>query len=159
MCCAVAPAKEALGTPGTAGDPWGHGLCLHAEKEVETPPQGTIRGGGFGACSRVWVLEVGEVSQPGLPPALWEKRKGEIMGVIFSFLMKMSLFALVEKPISCSSKTLPEEWWGQLRGTLQTPLQGVGQHRYFWVAGGLCWAMAGEGGGVQALPLAVTELP
>lgn len=66
----VPPAKEALGT--TEGL-WGHGMCFHAE---ERTPQGTVRGAGFGASSRGWVLEVG-LAQPGLPPALLEKKKGK----------------------------------------------------------------------------------
>lgn len=105
---------------GSPGDPWGHGLCFHAEEQVEIP-QGTVRGCGFGACSRVWVLEVGEVAQPGLPSPLLEKQKGEVMGFFFSFLMKESLFALVEKPSPCPSKTLSAGWWGQPRGALQNP--------------------------------------
>lgn len=71
---------------GSPGDPWGHGLCFHAEEQVETrPPKEPSEGvGGFGACSRVWVSEAGGVAQPGLPLALLEKQKEEIMGVFFS---------------------------------------------------------------------------
>lgn len=92
-------------------------------------PQGTVRGAGVGASSRGWVLEVG-LAQPGLPPALLEKQKGDIMGggvcVCQFFLMKKSLFALVEKPISCPSKTLSAGWWCRPRGALQSPLRGMG---------------------------------
>lgn len=82
MGCVVAPAKEALGTPGDMA-------CVSTQKSRlrhTHTPQGTARGGGFGACSRVWVLEVGGVAQPGLPLVLLEKQKGEIMGVFFQFL-------------------------------------------------------------------------
>lgn len=92
MGCMLAPAKEPL---GTLRDPWGplgtlgDMACVSTQKSRLRTPEGTIGQGGFGACSRVWVLEVEEFTQPDHPIALLEKQKGQIT-VFLSYLTKRS---------------------------------------------------------------------